>query len=245
MAKVDSLDQKYKILSTVSIIKKIIFYFVILETLGSIWLSEFVWFKIVVISSVVLNCFAIIAFEALNHYLEQLRIVNAIENGFQKSIDSNVETTEYYNNESKKGLEKFTLNIFESVFFTKKIFEYGLIIKYLSYLVFFVVFVVGLSVANLDIALIICDVVFSCGIVYELFKTILFHHEIRRIFHSFDTVFISHNQTKQKEWLLALSFQYEKAKSNVGLSLNSSLFRLMNPSLTKEWNEYLNRIIKH
>ena len=244
MSKVDSLDSKYKFLGLISLFKKVTSLLVIAETIGAIWLSAFIWFKIIVIVSVVLNTIFLIVFEVYNYRLEQLRIVNAIENGFQKSIDSNVETNEYYNNEVKKGLDKFVLNIFESVFFTKKIFEREAILRYILFLVFIVSFVVGLSIASLDVSLIICEVVFSCGIAYDFYRLILFHAEISRLYNQFDSIYVAKNQNKQKELLLALCFQYEKIKSYVSLSLSSRLFRRMNSSLTDEWNSYLTKILE-
>lgn len=242
MAKKDSLNKTYSLINIFLLFKKITFYFTIIATLLTIWFSNELWFEISSVTIVCLFFFFTFIFEFLNYRAEKTRIINAVEVGFGKKIDSTIETEEYYNNNLSFGLNKFNLNIFESVFFTKKVFENKIVIKYLSYVLFFIVFIVSLIIAPFNIACLICEVVFSCGIALEIYKTILFHVEINNLYKSFDSIFVSHCESRQKETLLAYTYQYEKLKSYISLSLNSKNFNKMNDELSNEWNRYLAKL---
>ena len=242
MSRKDSLNVFYKTIGKIRFIKTLLFYVIIVETLLSIWFSDSLVYKGFLIATVCLNFLIVVLFEVLNYIAEKKRIVNAVENGFQKDIDSNTDTDGYYNNSFKSGLGKFNLNVFESVFFTKRLFEKSIVLKYISYSVFVVVFIVSLSISVPSVCFVVCEIVFSCGVAQEFVRNILFHIEINRLFNQFDHVYVANGYHKQKEALLAYCFHYEKLKSYISLSLSDRTFKKMNDTLSKEWDEYCSKI---
>ena len=180
MERIDSLDKTYSKISKLSIIECIClllsFFFSIITI---IWFVDFLLVMYIVV--VVLYFFVSLAKELIIQYAEKLRIVNCIEVAYDEDITSSVETINYYNNSSfGKGIERFEINIFESVFFTKRNYDIVFPFKLIMCILLILVYITSLIVSPVNLALIITQTIFGSSVAVVFAKEIYFYTRYQR-----------------------------------------------------------------
>lgn len=240
MERIDSLDKNYSIINKLNNIE---YVFMIVSFIFSIITIFYINWLIVISYIIILVLYfaEVISKELLIQKTENLRISNCIEKAYNQKINSKVTTELYYNNEDiESGITRFNLNIFESVFFSKKNVEKIFVFKILMYIFLFLVYVVSLILSDLNIALVITQTIFGSSILISVIKEIFYFVEINSIYNSFDEICVSgkYSMKINKEKMLYLSFRYEKLKSYAMISLSTKIFKKYNNDWTNEWEDY-------
>lgn len=246
MERIDSLDKTYSKISKLSIVECIClllsFCFSIITI---IWFVDFLLVMYIVV--VVLYFFVSLAKELTIQYAEKLRIVNCIEVAYGEDITSSVETINYYNNSSiGKGIERFEINIFESVFFTKRNYDIVFPFKLIMCILLILVYITSLIVSPVNLALIITQTIFGSSVAVVFAKEIYFYIQLRKIYNFYDEIYVSgkYNNRNNKEKMLGLCFEYEKLKSYTTIQTSTKIFKKYNDKWSAEWEEYKQKYIK-
>lgn len=167
----------------------------------------------------------------------------AIQDGFSVPL-SEYTVKNYYNNNLQPSVFKYSLNMFESVFFTKKLSEEmcaGMLIKCIVSLVMF------LSIYFLkdswDIKLLIIQSIFSVNILVSICTFYTYKGKVTNIFDRFMDVFTMKKLDEDSiPILLNLSIEYEAIKAFYKVRLSSHIYKKYNKEITKKWNELRSKI---
>lgn len=167
----------------------------------------------------------------------------AVQDGFCVPL-SEYAVDNYYNNKFQPSIFKYSLNIFESVFFTKKISEEmctGILVKGIIFLVML------LSICFLkdswDIKLVIIQSIFSVNIFVSICAFYVYKKSVQNIFDRFMDVFtMGKIDEKSIPVLLSLSIEYETLKAFYKVRLSSRIYKKYNKELTQKWNELRSKI---
>jgi hypothetical protein len=169
------------------------------------------------------------------------RVGGFIDNAFETTILEKAMDNEYYTNDGvEKGVKRMTANCFENCLFTNSISAKMTPKIVCKNFVFFVLFVV-LAVINLNVANItaLFQLLISSVLLEKLIKHLYFRHTIDGLFQRFTQLYdtVPQDDKRFQAHATYVLVRYEKALSYYNQSLDSSIYKASNPSLSKEWEE--------
>lgn len=242
MATIDSLNVSYKKLNVINTINYWAQLFSVAVSFAGYWFSQETCFILISIAVILAYCITSITSEIFANILGNRRLVNAVEDGFEKKINSDAYTEKYYNNTFPGGIDKFNLDLFESVFFTYHIFNKQAVRSYFATVVCMLAAVYAIIFTEPVFSVQVLEIAFGGNAFIKIVKTIYFHLILARIYGDFDKVYVAKEHVLHCHYLLSLSIKYERIKAYYGLSLDSKLFEKMNEELTMKWDEYVRKI---
>lgn len=242
MARIDSLDVSYKKLNAINSANSLAQVFSVVVSFAGYWFSQRTCFIVISIAVILTYCLTSITGEIFANILGNRRLVNAVEDGFEKEINSDAYTEKYYNNTFPGGIDKFNLDMFESVFFTYYIFNKQVIKSYVASIVCMFAVVYAIVFTEPVFSIQVLEIVFGGDVLLKLIKTIYFHIILTRLYGDFDKVYVAKEHVAHQHFLLSLAIKYERIKAYYGLSLDSNLFWKMNSDLSMKWDEYVRKI---
>lgn len=175
---------------------------------------------------------------------ESARRANCIENAFHVDL-SEYKTEGYYNNDLSPSFAKYTLNIFESHYFTANISKKMLPKKIVEVIVALLIFVVSCLCIPSEITAIVAEAIFSSFVMIDAVAMIIYEIRIRQLYKNAYTQFVSVGITKYEQlvWVLSYVVEYESIKAHYKIRLDEKIFNRLNPMLSKEWDELKKKII--
>lgn len=123
MSRRDDVSKLYKIPNNLDTIEKVLFFIDLIAAVVALSSNPKVMSFAIVVQIVAAVFYFIISVIDDGYFwyeAEKARRKNSIENGYGTRL-SELETDEYYNNQSKESLEKYALNALESNLFSKEI----------------------------------------------------------------------------------------------------------------------------
>ncbi len=218
MVKVDTLEEEYKKGNLLSIVKKAVMIGLVVGTITGIVLSDCFLYRVVLAIMTIGNVALTVLWEVFNNQREDKRIVNAVEVGYGKNINSDVETEGFYNNQYKPGIRKLVLNLCESLYFTYHIYKEEFEKHIFLYIVAIISFIICFVFMNEIITVKIFEVVFGMNVVYDLFKSLYCYIHLKELYNAMDYCIVSGCATTNA--LLTIAFKYEKIKSYTSIQIS-------------------------
>ncbi|HCH1219460.1 hypothetical protein P7M36_23645 [Vibrio parahaemolyticus] len=157
------------------------------------------------------------------------------------------ETHLYYNNDNNAGLKRLHANLMENSFFGKSICLAMLKserFKVAIYAIFLLFALLNRDV-ELGVLIILTQVFFTGGVLFNWLKLEILRVRNERIYESLYSLHLSQQETSNGNGmatLLDIFADYECAKSSASIKLDSKIFHTLNPTLTDEWNGIKSRI---
>ena len=197
----------------------------------------------------VLATIVYIVLEAVNNYFlwqdaEAARSKSNIKDAFDIDLTRHV-TDGYFNNRFKPSLNKYIVNSFESVYFSKCL-SAGLRWKQSAraLLALLVCIALFIWVENEAFYPVIAQAVFSSSCLLSAIAFLAYHAKLNRLFEDFYRELISVGVTKKEQLICLLSFciEYETIKARYNVHWKESYFLELNEQLSKEWNEIESKI---
>jgi len=176
---------------------------------------------------------------------EHERRKTLVEDGFAVNI-TEYKTRGYYNNRLSPSLLRFVVDDFESIFFTTKLVRLMLhkeIIKSIGALI--VLLATCIVFSNMDFIAVVMEAVFSAYVLYGSATLLAFYFRVKSIYYRLYGLLISEECTNKN--LTPLTFaevlEYESCKAYFKVRISTKLFKKMNTSLSKEWQNLEKQII--
>ncbi|PMO58459.1 hypothetical protein BCT07_12010 [Vibrio breoganii] len=251
--RIDDLDKLYKPVETFNSITTLLFY---IGAMLSIALPFFVGnLNESTIQLLTISYVLIVVLHAFSQNIASFYLLPRAEKERRKQLLSNAlgvplthaETNLYYNNDNNAGLKRLHANLMENSFFGKNIClamlrpERFKVAAYAILLLFALLY----REAELGVLVILTQVFFTGGVLFNWVKLEILRIRNERIYESLYSLHLSHQDTSNGNGmatLLDIFSEYECAKSSASIKLNSKMFHDLNPSLTEEWNSIKTRI---
>ncbi len=147
----------------------------------------------------------------------------------------------YYNNEVSPSVTKLAANVMENSFFAKNICNEMAKkerIKSLIYLIIYLFSILNRR-TDLDLILILTQVLFSGDIIFRWIKIEFLRFRNESIYSSLYSLFLhkaSAEANRTVAGMLDAFASYESAKASASIKQSSKIFRKLNDSLTREWD---------
>jgi len=175
------------------------------------------------------------------------RKTNAIENAFSVDI-TGLETKDYYNNSIPftKPVDKYIVNIFESVFFTNEILSKMKKKYILRLFVFTCLIIISFEKVTDEFLLInVFQFIFIGRTLPSCLRYFLYKSDVNELYDKFYENLITNgiSQFSQKITLLNYCIHYEAIKINYKININSKIYNKYNPQLSNTWKEICKKII--
>ncbi len=177
---------------------------------------------------------------------EKARRKNSVENGLGARL-SELETEEYYNNQSKVSLEKYALNALESNMFSKEIAGKMIFWSCIKSVVAIAVLVVACRfLPDSEFLLIIAQTAFSSYVLIDTVQLVFYKLRMENLYREGYTALITPGiKGKSKNAvLLAYSVEYEAIKAHYKIRLDEKIFKKNNDRLSEQWNHVLSHKVK-
>lgn len=170
---------------------------------------------------------------------ESARRKNSIENAFNIDI-TNLKTDGYYNNNIQPSIIKYSINTFESVYFSRNISKKMLMPKLLRCIFSIIIFILALlELKQKEFILVIVQTIFSAYFIIDTLNLFIYNHKLDKLYENFYREFITIGIDKDAQHyiLMADSIEYEAIKAHYKVRLSSRIFNKINSDLSKEWKE--------
>ncbi len=243
----DEISKLYKISQKFDKVKRICFCVNLAFGIGSFFLENS-FLRITQITQIVL-AFLFVIIDLLNdgvlwYNAENSRRKNAIDNAYQTNL-TQYKTSGYYNNELPPSYFKYTINIFESNYFSLNVAK-AMLPRVIAKVVFSLIILIVSGICLVTpIVLIVAETIFSSCVVIESIELIIYEIRMKHLFDSAYTQLVINGITgDQLPWCIYYTLEYESVKAHYKVRLDSNLFEKMNHDLTKKWEE-LEKLIKH
>ena len=177
---------------------------------------------------------------------EKARRKNSIENGLGTRL-SELETKEYYNNQSKVSLEKYALNALESNMFSKEIAGKMILWSCIKSVVAIAVLVVACRfLPDSEFLLIIAQTAFSSYVLIDTVQLVFYKLRMENLYKEGYTALITPGikGKSRNAVLLAYAVEYEAIKAHYKIRLDEKTFNKNNEKLSEEWNRVLSHKVK-
>ena len=177
---------------------------------------------------------------------EKARRKNSIENGLGTRL-SELETEEYYNNQSKVSLEKYALNALESNMFSKEIAGKMILWSCIKSVVAIAVLVVACRfLPDSEFLLIIAQTVFSSYVLIDTVQLVFYKLRMENLYKEGYTALISPGikGKSRNAVILAYSVEYEAIKAHYKIRLDEKIFKKNNDRLSEQWTQVLSHKVK-
>lgn len=177
---------------------------------------------------------------------EKARRKNSIENGLGTRL-SELETEEYYNNQSKVSLEKYALNALESNLFSKEIAGKMILCSCIKSIIAIVVLVVACRfLTDSEFLLIIAQTAFSSYVFIDTVQLVFYRLRMESLYKEGYAALITPGiKGKSKNAvLLAYAVEYEAIKAHYKIRLDEKTFRKNNDRLSAQWTQVLSHKAK-
>lgn len=240
MNKHDEISKKYKITNCISNIGNFLFY---LNILLSILLLKFESQTIIIngliIVSILYSILLIVNDCLFLYNAEKYRRTNCIENALDLDI-TNIKLEGYYNNKLPPSFNKYGLNTFENIYFSKSIAKKMLLSSLIKSLIAFIVFIF-ICTCNQGkyIVLIITQTVFSYNYILGFISLVFYKNRLDNLYDNFYNIFITIGieNAKQQDILIVNIVEYESIKAHYKIQLSSKIYRKLQGELSDKWNE--------
>ena len=241
MSQQDDVSKLYDLPQLIDKILNITFIFNMVAAFASIFLSHELkqcTYYIQVISSV-----SYIVLYAINNYecwykAESVRNQTNIENAFSVSL-TEYTTEEYYNNRFPPSWERYFVNTFESVFFSKNISESLRIRAFIKSLVALYIFIIAIMQVQDGVYYpIIAQTVFSSLFLLSSIALFVYYNKLNHLYNNFYRELVTNGVTSpsQLSCLLGFCVEYEMIKSRFNVLWSKNYFKERNRDLSKRWD---------
>jgi hypothetical protein len=251
--RLDDVDKLYKPVEIVNLITTLLFYSGAALSIAIPFLVE--QYNEVIVQNITIIYVLVVVLHSFSQNIVSFYLLPRAEKERRKQLLSNAlgvplthaHTYLYYNNDNNAGLKRLHANLMENSFFGKNICLAMLKperIKVLVYAIFLLFALLNRDV-ELGILIILTQVFFTGGVLFNWLKLEILRYKNERIYDSLYAIHISQQETSNGNGmasLLDVFADYECAKSSASIKLNSKLFHNLNPTLTEEWNNIKARI---
>lgn len=175
---------------------------------------------------------------------EKTRRQVAVEDGFGIEM-TEYKTNAYYNNDFSNNSTKFSINIFESVMFSKTTASRMIVSASFKMGLAILAFIVTCLVSkHYGIVLIMSQAVFSAYFFEEYVALLIYKLRLERLYDDFykELITIGIKCVDQKSLLLTYAIEYEVIKAHYKVSLSEKEFKKHNLETSKEWDEICKKI---
>ncbi len=177
---------------------------------------------------------------------EKARRKNSIEDGLGIRL-SELETEEYYNNQSKASLEKYALNVLESNMFSKEIAGRMVLWSCIKSAIAIAILVVACRfLPDSEFLLIIAQTAFSSYVLIDTIMLVFYRLRMDNLYKEGYTALITPGikGRSRNAVLLAYSVEYEAIKAHYKIRLDEKIFKKNNDKLSEEWVRVLSHKVK-
>lgn len=160
-----------------------------------------------------------------------------LANAFNSNLTEK-QTKNYYNNKESYSIKKFFVNSFESVFFTKKNLDKGILNETIKIIIVLVLWLtIILIIQDKNMVLSITQTIFSSEILESYIKYLYYLSKTNRLYDDFYNNLVSQKYTEEcNPMLLNYCINYECLKSSTNIMLSEKIFKANNSSWSNEWD---------
>ncbi len=244
MSRKDDINRLYKAPGVLDIIEKVLFVIDVIAAILALYSNPTV-VSVAIIIQIVSAFFYFLSSVIDDGYFwyeaEKARRKNSIENGLGTRL-SELETEEYYNNQSKVSLEKYALNVLESNMFSKEIAGKMIFGSCIKSLVAISILVVSCRfLPDSEFLLIIAQTVFSSYVLIDTVQLVFYKLRMENLYkEGYMALITPAIKGKSKNAvLLAYSVEYEAIKAHYKIRLDEKIFKKNNDKLSEQWNKIL------
>lgn len=247
MSKRDDVNKLYKPSQMIGTICKLLFWSNIVFSASGLF-SKGMTLEVLSVLQIALA----VAFVALSliddgvcwYSAECERRKNSIQEAFDIRLTEN-ETEGYYNNTYSPSVLKYSVNTFESCFFSKNIAAKMLVQSAAKSLIALIILIaVGWVIADGSVLLIVTQAIFSAYIVEDTVLLAIYTNRMNKLYDVIYAMLITEgiHQERQIPILLMYCVEYESIKAHYKVRLDSKVFSKLNHDLSNQWNVILSRI---
>ena len=244
MSRRDDVNKLYKIPNNLECIEHGLFLIDLIAAIFSLSSNQNVM-SIAIVIQIVAAVFYFIISVIDDRYFwyeaEKARRKNSIENGLGTRL-SELETEEYYNNQSKESLEKYALNVLESNLFSKEIAGKMILTSCIKSAIAVAILIVACRFMNdSEFLLIIAQTAFSSYVLLDTVMLVLYKLRMDGLYKEGYALLITPGikGKKKNACLLAYSVEYEAIKAHYKIRLSEKIFKKNNDKLSNQWNQVL------
>lgn len=170
----------------------------------------------------------------------QMLRANQLTDAFRVPVGS-MARTGYYNNEFPPSMDRLAATIFENSLFSSRVLDRMLMKERWTVALYAVVFVLLMTYrgSSLELLLLLAQTVFSVDVVFRWVRMERYLRRVCCVNRELRQFFVQGGTTTDPRGLaivLKAFSDYECAKDEAGMPLDSTVFRAINPLVTKEWD---------
>lgn len=244
MSRRDDVNRLYKIPGFLNEIEKVLFIVNVIAAIVALYNNPTV-VSVAIIIQMVSAVFYFLSSVIDDGYFwyeaENARRKNSIENGLGTRL-SELETEEYYNNQSKVSLEKYALNVLESNMFSKEIAGKMILWSCIKSIVAIAVLIVACRfLPDSEFLLIIAQAAFSSYVFIDTVQLIFYKLRMENLYKEGYIALITPGikGKSRNAVLIAYSVEYEAIKAHYKIRLNEKIFKKNNDKLSEQWTQVL------
>ena len=249
MSRRDDISRLYKTSSVLDRIEKVLFIIDAIAAIVALSNNHMV-VSVAIIIQIVSAIFYFLSSVIDDGYFwyeaEKARRKNSIENGLGIRL-SELETEEYYNNQSKTSLEKYALNVLESNMFSKEIAGRMILWSCIKSVIAIAILVVACRfLPDSELLLIIAQTAFSSYVLIDTIMLVFYRLRMDNLYKEGYTALITPGikGKSRNAVLLAYSVEYEAIKAHYKIRLDEKIFKKNNDKLSEEWVRVLSHKVK-
>ena len=249
MSRRDDISRLYKTSSVLDRIEKVLFIIDAIAAIVALSNNHMV-VSVAIIIQIVSAIFYFLSSVIDDGYFwyeaEKARRKNSIENGLGIRL-SELETEEYYNNQSKTSLEKYALNVLESNMFSKEIAGRMVLWSCIKSAIAIAILVVACRfLPDSEFLLIIAQTAFSSYVLIDTIMLVFYRLRMDNLYKEGYTALITPGikGKSRNAVLLAYSVEYEAIKAHYKIRLDEKIFKKNNDKLSEEWVRVLSHKVK-
>jgi hypothetical protein len=251
--RIDDVSKLYKPVEIFSLITTLLFYGGAVLSVAIPFLVQF--YNEDIVKNITIFYVLVVVLHSFSQNIISFYLLPRAEKERRKQLLSNAlgvplthaQTNLYYNNDNNAGLERLHANLMENSFFGKSICLAMLKperFKVAVYAIFLLFALLNRDV-ELGVLIILTQVFFTGGVLFNWLKLEILRVRNERIYESLYALHLSQQETSNGNGMAALLdifTDYECAKSSASIKLNSKTFHKLNPTLTAEWDNIKSRI---
>lgn len=244
MSRRDDVSKLYKIPNNLDTIEKVLFFIDLIAAVVALSSNPKVMSFAIVVQIVAAVFYFIISVIDDGYFwyeAEKARRKNSIENGYGTRL-SELETDEYYNNQSKESLEKYALNALESNLFSKEIAGKMILMSCIKSAGAVAILMVACRLmTDSELLLIIAQTAFSSYILLDTVMLVFYKLRMDSLFKEGYALLITPGVKGKKKnpCLLSYCVEYEAIKAHYKIRLSEKTFKKNNEKLSNQWNQVL------
>ncbi len=244
--RVDTVEDFYKPVNTLDLITKVSFWisfvlsFVILiQQVFSDSFMEFIIISYLLIVIIHITLSFIVDYVMLPNAERERR--NQLLTDSLNVVFSSEVTKNYYNNQYLPSIKRLGANIFENSLFCKEISKRMLNSERIKISLYILIWLTLLLIrkTDLQVIVIITQTLFSSELLFNWLRLEIFKKNVEAIygdlFHLYSSK-IEDNQTELASFIIKEMVAYESIKSLTHIKLSTRIFRRINSSIIRKWN---------